>query len=112
MPSIDEFSSEDTSAPIEDTTYCRCCGGKAEMDTFCLQCHHRYNEWCARGDGRCPNCGYVIDNEGKCGRCGHQRTKENTRAIKSTNCDYCGSMLDVDGSCIRSKSHGQPSRTL
>ena len=104
---IDEFSNEDAFAPIEDTTYCKCCGGKAEMDTFCLRCHHKYNEWCARGDGRCPNCGYVIDDEGKCSRCEHTRTRSNSPSIRPTNCAYCGCMLDVDGTCIRDKSHGQ-----
>jgi len=104
---IDEFSNEDTFAPVEDTNQCTCCGGKAEPDAFCLQCHHKYNEWCARGDSHCPNCGYVIGDDGKCDRCGHQRTKENTPAIRSPNCDYCGCMLDIKGICMRSKSHGQ-----
>jgi hypothetical protein len=70
-----ERNNEDTFAPVEDTNYCRCCGGKAEMDSFCLQCHHPYNEWCARGDGHCPSCGYLVDNEGKCNHCEHRRTK-------------------------------------
>ena len=104
---IDEFSNEDAFAPIEDTSHCRCCGRKVEPDAFCLQCHHTYNEWCARGDGHCPNCGYVVNNKGKCSRCNHQRTKENTQAVRLTNCTYCGCMLDTEGVCMRSASHGQ-----
>jgi len=104
---LPERGNEDDFAPTEDTTYCRCCGGKAEMDAFCLQCHHKYDEWCARGDGKCPNCGYMVDDEGKCSHCGHQRTKENTQVIKATHCNYCGFMLDMDGTCIKDRSHEQ-----
>ena len=101
---MDERSNEDTFAPIEDTTYCRCCGGKAEMDTFCLQCQHKYNEWCARGNGHCPNCGYMVDDAGKCSRCNHQRTQENSQ-IRPTHCSYCGCMMDTEGACTRKLSH-------
>lgn len=104
---LPERGNEDDLAPTEDTTYCRCCGGKAEMDAFCLNCHHQYNEWCARGDGKCANCRNLIDNEGKCDRCGHQRTKENTQVARSAHCDYCGAMLDMEGICGRIKSHRQ-----
>ncbi|KKL96769.1 hypothetical protein LCGC14_1841170 [marine sediment metagenome] len=91
---------------------CQCCGGQTASDAYCLQCHHQYNEWCARGDGKCINCGSMVDNEGKCNRCGHVRTRDDAPVHKPTNCAYCGFMLDVDGTCIRNKSHGQPTRTL
>ena len=102
---MDERSNEDTFAPTEDTTYCRCCGGKADLDTFCMQCKHPYNDWCARGDGHCPNCGYMIDDEGKCGHCKHQRTRENTETARLTHCNYCGFMIGTDGVCMRKDSH-------
>ncbi len=105
--SPDERNNEDNLAPMEDTTYCRCCGGKAEMDAFCLQCHHQYNEWCAQGDGKCINCGCMVDDEGKCTRCNYIRTRDDGPTVRPTHCTYCGFLLDVDGSCIRSKSHGQ-----
>ncbi len=90
---------------MQYTLDCQCCKGKTAPDAYCIVCHHPYNEWCARGDGRCPNCGYVIDNEGKCDLCKHQRTRENTKTIRPTHCNYCGFMIGTDGICMRKDVH-------
>lgn len=68
-----------------DSMHCQCCGGKTP-EGYCITCHHTFNDWCARGDGKCGNCGGLLDDDGKCdttlpgagGKCGWQRTRENS----------------------------------
>jgi len=60
----------------------------------------------------CRCCGGMTDYDAYCLPCHHQYNESCTRQVEMTKCDYCGFPLDVDGSCIRSKYHEQPTRTL
>ena len=75
---------------------CRCCGEETNIEAFCWTCRHQYDDWCAKGDGKCKNCGGLLDDEGKCGtkllsgeKCEWQRTRENSDPANKL-CISCG----------------------
>lgn len=59
----------------------------------------------------CRCCGEKTDYDAYCLPCRHRYNEVCIRKVDNPKCGYCGFMLDVDGSCIRNKSHEQPART-
>ncbi len=55
----------------------------------------------------CRCCGEKTDSDAYCMRCSHYYDKACSFQRHGSNCIYCGFMLDIDGTCMKDKSHGQ-----